>query len=217
MNEIKHPLLRHPRIKRLAAASSLAEPHEELQGEGEVFEQMGWRVRFCTLDGKAAVQIERPPELCRRDAWLQARLGRIKLWNEELNEPAPEVRAVMWARSLQKAGGGTEENRMNAREFLSHFAWESASSLDPWPLKRLVRAVEVVAKMELEERQLETVESLTECFRWLCCRLRRLPTKRELREDFNPDMDKGQFSKLLEAAMLSWLNEDHKAKGKRKG
>ena len=134
---------RQPRIKH-PAASSDSDGDEEL--EGEVFEQMGWRVTFRTLDGKAAVQIERPPELCRRDAWLRVRLARLKLWNEELNEPAPEVRAVMWARSLQRAGDSTEEKRLNAREFLSHFAWESASSLDPCPLKRLLRAVEAVAK-----------------------------------------------------------------------
>ena len=41
--------------------------------------------------------------------------------------------------------------------------------------------------------------------------------KRELREDFDSNMDKGQFSNLLKAAMLSWLSEDHRAKGERRG
>ena len=71
--------------------------------------------------------------------------------------------------------------------------------------------------MESEERQHETVEKLSECFIGLCCRLRRLPTKRKLREDFDSNMDKGQFSNLLKAAMLSWLSEDHRAKGERRG
>ena len=86
MIEFEHRMSRQPRIKH-PAASFNSYSDEEL--EGEVFEQMGWRLTFRTLDGKAAVQIERPPELCRRDAWLRVRLARLKLWNEEPNEPAP--------------------------------------------------------------------------------------------------------------------------------
>ena len=95
--------------------------------EGEVFGEMGWRVEFGRLDGKLVVQIERPDELLRRTAFQRIRLLRMGLWNETLNEPAPEVRAIVLARSLCKAAKCTEEElseflqgtKIGARAFLT--------------------------------------------------------------------------------------------------
>lgn len=221
--------------------------------EGEVFGEMGWRVKFRKLDGRNAVLIERPEELCRRSAFLRARLSRLRLWNSDLNEPAPEVRAVMIARELLKVSGCTEEElseflqgtRVGVREllvrslvrtkgctreklegleqelsgaseFLSYFAWKSAFALEPDRLKRMARAVEAVKRIETEEEQLQAAERLGDCFIGLCSKLKRLPTKKELRDEFDPEMDPARFSVLLKDALLGWLPDDHKAKGSRR-
>ena len=221
------------------------------EDEGEVFGEMGWRVEFRKLDGRDTVLIERPVQLLRRDAFLRTRLSRLQLWNSDLNEPAPEVRAIMLVRSLLKASGATEEelsefledSRLGviqflarlfqrrkpedltefkqelrgASDFLAHFLWKSALALDPEGLKRLAQAVEAVKNIEAEEEEFHAaVERLGDCFIGLCSDLKRLPTKRELRKAFSPTIDKGRFSVLLAEAGLSWLPDDHNAKGRRR-
>jgi hypothetical protein len=224
-------------------------------------------VEFRQLDGKNATVIERPHELALRTAFLRTRLSRLRLWNSELNQPAPEVRAIMNARSLFKASckqkeqltkqqeeelreelskflKGTQEGvihwlsrlferthegapeklagykheLLNESEFLSFFAWRSALALDTRELNRLTGAVEAVKRIEAEEEQFHVVERLGDCFIGLCRELKRLPTKKELRKAFDPkeEIDPGRFSVLLKDALLNWLPDDHKAKGRRR-
>ena len=146
-------------------------------------------------------------------------LRRKKLWHTQNGMPCPEYRAVENLYALLNNPQVAPEEITLAKELAGQLVAEAARTLDTVSMGRLQRSLQALKERHTEESK---ITKLRDCARVLAMKLKRFPTKLELKEStplrakLDKEWDKGQFSRDLKAAGLSFLPEDHAAKGRRR-